>query len=207
MSLPSIIRVHQIVDYYYCSERSRLNVLYGLENPVTGELECGSLVHQWLEQRPKTRGELVLLEALKPYYPYTRTFNGFQIIGHPDDLTLLKKTRVQVVEYKTVDSQSLKQWKTCLARFQTQIYAWILEPILTQIGYSLAHNHKVVYLSRSGVFLKKLGVEHDPHCVERKITEILGFWETGEPLIKPFKWKCRLCPEVFKERCRVHEQL
>ncbi|MEM1514705.1 MAG: hypothetical protein QXT26_08935 [Thermoproteota archaeon] len=201
--LPETVRCHQIVDYFYCAERSRLSILHGLEPPLNEDIELGSKVHDWLTQRPKSQKELKMLEALKPFESFVRAFEGVKIIGHPDDLTVLSKNRVQVIEYKTVDNTSIKPWKTVLAKFQAQIYAWILEPILAQVGYQIAHTHKVIYLSRTGVFAKKLGVEHDPLCVEHKIRGILEFWKTGEPLIPPKAWKCRLCPEIFRQKCRV----
>ena len=205
MVYPDSVRVHQIVDYWYCCERSRLMACLGLEAPQTLDMDCGSRVHEWLMGRPKTDKELKLYEALKPHEPFSRVFEGVQILAHPDDLTVLGKNKVQIIEYKTVDNPHVKPWKTVLAKYQTQLYAWVLQPILEGLGYQLAHVHKVVFLSRNGLFVRKVSAEHDPYCVERKVGEVFSFWKTGQPMIKPLKWKCLQCPSVFKAQCRLYQ--
>ncbi|MEM3692449.1 MAG: hypothetical protein QXI39_00290 [Candidatus Bathyarchaeia archaeon] len=196
------VRVHCFSDYFYCCERSRLEK-EGIECPENEVLKEGTRVHEWLSQRPRNEKEAGLWDALGPYLPISRTHGNYEIIGHPDDLAVLEGKKVQVLEYKTVESPQIAPWKRVLASFQVQLYAWILESVLPKIGYELAHAHKVVYLSRNGIFMKKATVEHDPYCTERKIDAIIQFWETGEPLIAPMKWKCKQCPETFREKCRL----
>jgi len=203
MVFPENVRIHQIVDYWYCCERSRLMACLGLETPQTLDMDCGSQVHEWLMERPKTGKELKLCEALKPHEPFSRVFEGVQILAHPDDLTVLGKNKVQIIEYKTVDKSNLKPWKSLLHKYQVQLYAWVLEPILKEIGYNIAHYHTVVYLKRNGLFIRKVSVEHDPFCTERLISQVFSFWEIGQPLIKPMKWKCQECSPVFKSHCRL----
>ncbi|MDI6715316.1 MAG: hypothetical protein QMD43_09920 [Thermodesulfovibrio sp.] len=203
MTFPVSVRVHQIVDYWYCCERSRLMVCEGVESPKSERMSEGSEVHEWLSKRPKTRKELELYEALEPFEPFSRVFDGVKILAHPDDLVVLNRNKVQIIEYKTVDKFNVKFWKSVLAKYQTQIYAWILEPILHGLGYQLAHYHAIVYLKRNGVFFRKLMVETDNYCIERMVKQIFGFWKTGEPLIFPLKWKCQECPKVFQSKCRV----
>jgi CRISPR/Cas system-associated exonuclease Cas4 (RecB family) len=203
MVFPESVRVHQIVDYWYCCERSRLLACLGLECPISERMDEGSEVHGWLEGRPKSSKELKLYEALKPREPFSRVFDGVQIYAHPDDLTVLGKNKVQIVEYKTVDKPDVKPWKTVLTKYQIQLYGWVLEPILKDLDYQLAHTHKVVFLSRNGLFLKKLSVECDNYCIERMVREVFGFWKTGSPLVAPMKWKCRECSPVFKAQCRI----
>ena len=203
MVFPDSVRVHQIVDYWFCCERSRLMACLGLEAPDSEDMDFGCQVHSWLLNRPKLKKEVELLKALEPFMPFTRTFEATQIVGHPDDLTVLGRNKVQIVEYKTVDKPHVKPWKSVLAEKQVQLYAWLLEPIVSGLGYSLAHIHKVVYLSRNGMFLKKVSVEHDPFCVERQVSGVFGFWKAGEPLVKPLRWKCIQCPSSFKAQCRV----
>ncbi|MEM2367019.1 MAG: hypothetical protein QXQ50_02150 [Candidatus Bathyarchaeia archaeon] len=203
MVFPDSVRVHQIADYWYCSERSRLMACLGLEAPQTEDMDFGNQVHEWLSHRPKSKQELKLYEALKPFEPFTRAYDGVKIIGHPDDLTVLGKGKVQIVEYKTIEKGNVKPWKSILAKRQVQLYAWLLEPILKELGYRLAHVHKAVYLSRNGLFIRKVSVETDNYCVERMIGEVFGFWKVGQPLVKPLKWKCQQCPRIFREKCRV----
>lgn len=193
------------MDYWFCSERSRLLVCEGLLVPETQRMGEGSTVHSWLEQRPKSRRELELYENLKPRIPFSRTFKGIRIVGHVDDISLLGKNKVQIIEYKTIDKTSVKPWKSLLHKYQVQIYVWVLEPILKELGYNIAHYHSVIYLTRNGVFLKKVSVEQDNFCTERMVKEIFGFWKSGQPLIKPLKWKCLQCPLVFKEQCRIFQ--
>ena len=197
MPFPKTVRVHELADYFYCCERSRLVACDGLCNPKTEGLK----IHEWLNDRPRTTRELKLSESLKPYEPFTRVFDGVQILAHPDDLTVLDK--VQIIEYKTVDKSNLKPWKSLLHKYQVQLYAWVLEPILKEIGYNIAHYHTVVYLKRNGLFIRKVSVEHDPFCTERLISQVFSFWEIGQPLIKPMKWKCQECSPVFKSHCRL----
>jgi CRISPR/Cas system-associated exonuclease Cas4 (RecB family) len=203
MTFPENVRTHQIVDYWYCCERSRLMACLGLEAPDSEVLEEGSKVHNWLEKRPKTKREMELYEKLKAYQPFTRVLNGTKIVGHPDDLTLLGKNKVQIIEYKTVSKPNVKPWKSALAKTQLRIYVWILEPTLEDLGYQIAYYHHVIVLKRNGIFFKKFTVESDNYCVERQIREVFRFWKNGKPLISPLKWKCNMCSSVFKSRCRI----
>ncbi|MDH7506543.1 MAG: hypothetical protein QHH15_01980 [Candidatus Thermoplasmatota archaeon] len=206
MTFPDCVRTHQIVNYWYCAERSRLMACERIEFPKTDRMDEGLEVHSWLELRPKSKKELGLYEKLKFFEPFCRVFDGVKVLAHPDDLTVLGRNKIQIVEYKTVDKSNVKPWKSVLAKYQTQIYAWVLEPILKELGYRLAHYHTVVYLKRNGVFLRKVTVEQDNYCVERMIKQVFGFWKTGQPLITPLKWKCQECPSVCKEKCRVYNK-
>jgi len=209
VELPSEVRTHKIVDYYYCAERSRLAVLYNLVPPTSDVIEQGLRVHEWLENRPRSEKERKLWDLMRSAEPLYRVLNGVKIIAHPDDLTLTSRSSVKIIEYKTVETSSPRPWKTSLVRFQTQIYAWVLEPYLKAWGYNIAYSHAAIFLTRSGIPLRKLTVRFDPKydrlALEQKICDIFKFWITGEPLIPPLEWKCRLCPDVFKSKCRIIE--
>ena len=199
----SSVRTHQIARYWYCAEQSRLMVVEGLKMPRTVVLDQGTKIHGWLEKRPKTPAEVSLHLRLKEMEPLTREIDGAQVIAHPDDVVLLGKNRVQLIEYKTIEKTNVRMWKSSLAKYQLRIYCWVLEPILWNLGLQLVHFNYVVYLTRQGVFLKRNLVEKDNYCTERMIRQVLDFWKTGEPLTAPMKWKCKMCPDVFRERCRL----
>ena len=202
MSLPSTIRTHQIARYWYCAEQSRLMILEKLEAPESERMNEGLLIHQWLETRPKSRKEMELFESLKTV-KLQRKFENIDVVAHPDDLDVLGRNAVQIIEYKTTDNTSIKPWKSSIAEYQLKIYCWVLEPLLKQLGYYLTHYHSLIFLSKHGVFLRKITVEKDNYCTERMLKEIFGFWKTGEPLIAPMKWKCKDCPRIFRDKCRV----
>jgi CRISPR/Cas system-associated exonuclease Cas4 (RecB family) len=202
LSLPPSVRTHQIARYWFCAEQSRLLAVLGLKIPDSPILNQGTKVHDWTEERPKSNAEYALFCKLDK--TLSRNLDGIDIIAHPDDLFVLGKNTVQLVEYKTIDKMNVKMWKSSLAKYQLQIYCWVLEPILKQLGYRMAHHHYVVYLSRQGQFIKKVMVEQDNRCTEAMIRQVLAFWKTGQPLIPPMKWKCTMCSANFKQECRVY---
>ncbi len=171
--------------------------------PESAVLQQGTKVHNWTEQRPKSAGETVLFCKLEELGILSRRIDDVDVIAHPDDLFLLGKDTVQLVEYKTIDKTNVRMWKSSLAKHQLRIYCWVLEPILHRLGYKLAFHHYVIYLTRQGQFVKKVLVEKDSRCTEDMIRTVLDFWRTGEPVYPPMKWKCKDCPTNFRQRCRL----
>jgi CRISPR/Cas system-associated exonuclease Cas4 (RecB family) len=171
--------------------------------PSSHVLTAGTKVHCWLEQRPKSSAELSLFRRLAEQDPICRRIDGVDVIAHIDDLVILGRDKVQLVEYKTIEKTNVKMWKSSLAKYQLRIYCWVLEPLLKGWGYEMSHFHKVVYLTRQGQFVKSVVVEQDDSCTEAMVRRILNFWKTGEPLYPPMKWKCKDCPSNFQEKCRV----
>jgi len=201
--IPKVVRTHQIARYWYCAEQSRLLACEGLKTPNSSVITQGTKVHGWLEQRPKSSAEYTLFSRLAELGTLRRKLDGIDVVAHPDDLLILGKNTVQIVEYKTIEKTNIRMWKSSLAKYQLRIYCWVLEPILKSLGYKMAHHHWIVYLTRQGMFVKKVMVEQDNACTETMIRRIFDFWRTGKPLIPPMKWKCKMCPGNFREKCRI----
>lgn len=130
LRLPPVIRVHQLTRYWYCDEETRGRVMEGwqAERPFGVALTEGSNFHDWMENRPRTKGETILNDKLEQwkrehefgwyekaarelyrpiYYDYGDGTPPAEIkvVCHPDNLRVISEDRkfyTQVEEYKTV---------------------------------------------------------------------------------------------------------
>jgi len=229
MSIPKEIRVHLFVRHYYCAEEARLRAVENVRpSQISKECGGGTRVHDWLENRPKSPSEIELLQRLQPYQPYKREFQGIQVVAHPDDLRIeFRKANggyiriVAVEEYKTTKSlrRDIKtgEWEyeyfsRRQAEFQVGIYAWVLYPILKDLGYRLSSTqYLTIYRRRDAKFLKQYKIKVDFQEIEQKISEILEYWRYAlfpkPPLLDrwklwmPKEWKCKRCDPEFKSKC------
>jgi nucleoside 2-deoxyribosyltransferase/CRISPR/Cas system-associated exonuclease Cas4 (RecB family) len=221
--LPNEIRAHSFVRHYHCAEEARLRIVENVRpSKLSPEIAGGIAVDEWLKKRPRSKQEEELTSKLIPYEPFHRMFDGgVKIIIHPDDLRLefMKVDHgfvrfVAIEEYKTTKSLR-KDEKTGefeydfygrkLAEFQVGIYAWVLYPILKDLGYRLSSFQLIsMFRRRDGMFLKRYRVKVDFADIEEKLRTILKIWRGELPPIPPQDWKCRFCDPEFKSRCTIH---
>ena len=131
-----------------------------------------------------------------------------------DDFKVDDKRRVVNIEYKTRGSWRVQPITLMPAVFQAQVYMFIYEPYLLLGGWHWKESW-VVWLKRLRGEFKPIGEtlvdEYDSAEVQAKIAKIFDEWnraseaKTNEErrriLIPPKKFKCRMCPEVFKKLC------
>lgn len=150
-------KAHVLARYWYCAEEGKL-LFQGVKGQSTETKEKGSIVHNWLGDRPKNKTEQKLLALLEREKPFCREIHGIKIFGSPDDFRVNKKT-VALEEFKSVHGFSSLSWferfELCCASCQIKVYMWILEPILQKLGYKLSSEGHVLVYSYNGRFLKK----------------------------------------------------
>jgi len=220
--IPKEIRAHEFVRHYHCAEEARLRTVEGVKpsRPLSLEVDGGLAVDEWLKKRPRSTLELELRAKLASFEPFSREFQDILIFIHPDDFRMeFRKTNggylrfVAIEEYKT--AKSLKKdiktgefeydwFSRKQAEFQIGIYAWVLYPILKQLGYRLSATQIIsVYRRRDGMFLKQYRVKVDFQDVEEKISTILKIWRGEIPPIPPQPWKCMRCDPALQKRCTI----
>lgn len=193
------------------------------ESEETDATAIGTAFHKVLEESQGRRFpyEAEFMEQIEKYRKrdvgWTREFKGvsdckFVISGHPDDFQVLPSRRVAHVEYKTTKTQYkadgtpklefIERFKLCMARFQVQIYTWIMEPIYAELGYYADAVHAVAYYD-SGNFkhLKTYCVEYRSQNVEADLTRIVNIIKNPEFCIAPKKFKCKMCYPELKTKC------
>jgi len=128
------------------------------------------------------------------------------LTGHTDDIQITIDRSVSVVENKFVMNTNLsyiQRWKLCMAAFQIQIYAWILDPIVKEMGGIMNRFHVVSYWNlNTFAHVHDFRVEYKPVQVEENILRCIRAYENPELIIRPTPWKCRYCSQPYRELCQ-----
>lgn len=191
----------------------------------TDATATGTIEHKVLEESQGRRFpfETDLIDKLNakmdPQLGFVRDFRGTKITVHPDDLQVTPARRVSVIEYKTTAVYVAKdktweqaalelfdfvtRWKFPMARLQTQVYAWVLDPILADLGYTIDYKHCVIYYDSQTFRLLgyPLIADYNPIIVESNLARIFDFIADPSKCIAPALFKCRRCAKVKREKC------
>ncbi|MDH5634750.1 MAG: hypothetical protein OEY30_02875 [Candidatus Bathyarchaeota archaeon] len=131
-----------------------------------------------------------------------------------DDFKIDNQRRVTNIEYKSKKGWRVDPVSLMPALFQTKVYMYIYEPYLILGGWYWKESW-VVWLKRTRDGFEPIGEtrvdDYDSAETQRKIADIFDEWnraseaktnaERRRILIPPKKFKCRICPEVYKTSC------
>jgi len=174
-------------------------------------MKKGIEMHEAYSAWYKSFDRRLLLYKIKEKYGNVlkRRIEDIEVRGKFDDLRILlvyKKGRlkekvVSVVEVKTTHKKFLYWHEREAAKFQLQIYLWLLEPILEELGYRLHTRHYVeIYSQKDGRLMKRIPVKEDKF-IEDRITDIVLSWEGLYPMKYPELRTCKHCPKGIREQC------
>jgi hypothetical protein len=205
-----------MANWYYCAEQFRHKALGLIPEETSDPCEVGTMMHKVLEESMGRRfpWEEEFMAKLAKYQDkelgFVRRILDTEIYcdltGHPDDIQVTPAFCASIVENKSTANPEMwviQKYKLPVAKFQSSIYSWILEPIYEQIGAVASRVNAVNYWD-SGTF-RLLGwfpVEYYPAQTEQDIYRAVK--ATGDPslIIKPQEWKCKKCPKAHKELCQ-----
>ena len=201
------LKVSDLARWEWCNEESFLRC-HGVERKVTVYDQAGTAVHKKVVRPLSQPWEKEFFDKLNKQRPFFREIQGVKIFGGVDAIEGegLRQGIVRFIECKTRGERSVPPFLVKPAIFQLQIYAWLFQPIISQIGYQLADVHYVDFVHRESMEIINrypCVIHYDAigQQVNGVITSLLrnenihGAQET-EP------WKCKNCAVEFKERCR-----
>ena len=215
-SKPKRYRASCLGKWFWCAEQSRLLALGLIPEEVVEPAEIGTMGHKVLEETIGRRfsWENAFFEELTKYQDpqlgFVRDIADSKIYcnltGHMDDLQITMDRNVSVVENKFVMNTNLyyiKRWKLCMAAFQTQIYAWILDPIVKEMGGIMNRFHAVSYWNLNTFsHVHDFKVEYKPVQVKEDILRCISAYQNPPEIITPTAWKCKYCSKVYKDLCQ-----
>jgi len=217
-SQPPRIRGSGMGKWNWCAEQSR-HLCLGLvpESEPTDATEGGTICHKVLEESmgrrfPWEDDFLRDLEKFQdPDLGFVRIIEGskiyYNLTGHQDDLQITPDRTVSIVENKFVLNPNLsfiQRYKFCMAEFQTQIYAWIFDPIVQQLGGVMNRVHAVCFWNMNTFkHIHTFQVIYQPAQTEENILRCIKAFENPELILKfpPREWKCKYCSPEHKELC------
>lgn len=213
-------RASCISKWNWCAEQSRHLALGMVPEEVIDVAEIGTIGHQILEETMGRRfpWENQFFDELEKYQDSELGFvRGietakiyYNLTGHYDDLQITIDKCVSVVEHKFVKNPNLwyiQRYKLPTAQFQTQIYAWILEPIVEQLGGVMHRAHAVCYWNLNTFqHIHNFYVIYQPVQTQENILRCIKAYENTELIIPPKEWKCNYCSPVHKELCQFEKK-
>jgi len=217
------VRVSTLARYFWCSAQAWMQAL-GVEGPPTEAKSEGTIIHTKIEKARKPSSyEKEFKEKLeeffangiiaRPWFDQKNLIHLGELVTHGiDDFKVTPDRQVDLIEYKTKTSWRVYPVDLMPAQFQAKLYAWVLEPYLIMFGYRWRQIWIIFVKRERGGRFKPIGEtfveDYDPIEVEKQIAEIFDEWnkaseaETDEErrniLIPPKKYKCLLCPEVYR---------
>ena len=223
---PERIRASTIASYFYCGWKSYATAMLGMKMPEKEWMQLGTVLHDQLFDMLGKRfpWEETFIEAVDKYRKddlgFVRRVGSTDVFadvtGHPDDFEVLPGGMVSIIEYKTtrMPLYLAKRFIVPVAEFQSQIYAYILEPTLESLGYSMSDKHAVlIYSSQSlaesfampnpkvppPIFHRI--VNYSREFTEQKILEVFGYYRDPSKIQRCASWKCKYCSKPFKDMC------
>ena len=204
------IKVNDLARWAWCQEEAYWRV-HGVVRPETVVDVAGQQTHAKLREQLGPLNQ-ELFHQLRVFYPLVRRLAGVGIYGYVDgfDEGGLGRGEVSLIEYKSTSADKPYAPGLPVAVLQLQLYAWLLEPYVVKLGYSMSHTHAIeIVRKESGALLERTPIVVDPGAVETELKERLVHLKSGEglqgaKLEQP--WKCEKCPAVFKSKCRFWNQ-
>jgi len=200
----------------WCDETVRLRVL-GLipeDQKFRGNeaTDVGTIMHQVLEESMGRRfpWEKAFMEQLKPFQDaelgFVRELDEtkiyYNLTGHQDDIQITPARNVSLVEHKSTRNPNywfINRFLFPMAQFQIQIYAWIMEPLIKQIGGLMNRVHSVIFWdSQTFEHRFTFNAIYHPTDVESRLARVIDVIEGRKPPIHPKAWKCKNCKPRFK---------
>ena len=88
-----------------------------------------------------------------------------------------------------------------MAKFQVQIYAWLLEPHIKELGYNMWKRMWVeVYSQKDEHLIKRIPVEPIKD-MDKVLKDIVETWQGLKGMKYPPEWICHNCPRNIKKVC------
>jgi len=225
-------RVSTIARWFWCAEQAYWQVR-GIYAGAERQKVVGQQIHDSIDKEIKRwTWEIAFLKKLDQLrqegYGFVRRIGKdsvfWDVTGHPDEFQVTMNKKVSIIEIKTTEigEKALNfyiHYRLPTAIFQTEVYCYVLEPFIKQIGYELDRLHavQVWHVKYQKVEGKKVmvGREHIqdfpvyyyPSHVERELLDtILPGLRDHDKVIPPRGapncFKCRGCSKVYKEKCQ-----
>lgn len=218
---PKRLRASTIGRWFWCAEQVR-HLLLGLipEKEPTEAMETGTAFHKILEESMGRRfpwEERFMDELQKEQDPILgfklKLYNStiyHNITGHPDDIQITIDRIVSIVEHKTTKNPSqymIERYKLPIAKFQCQVYALILEPIVQKLGGVMNRFHAVCYWSsKTFEHIGTYKVPYYPKQVRENVLRVIRSLRKRSEVIAPREWKCKYCSKEHKELCQFDQK-
>jgi hypothetical protein len=225
-------RISTLAHYFWCGEQAYWQARGIEDGRAEQQKRVGTDIHEHISQQHKRwTWEVEFLKQLDKYrhpeFGFIRKVGKenifWDVSGHPDEFQVTIGKKVSLVELKTTEMNKksadfFMHYRLPMAMFQCQAYCFVLEPIIKELGYYLDTVHAVQvwhvqYRREKG---QKILVGHDclgdfpvfyyPSSTERELLAILEAFRDHSKVIPPRGapngFKCRQCPQKYKEKCQ-----
>ncbi len=197
------VKVSDLSSWHWCNEECFLRC-HGINRRTTMlDLE-GIKTHEEVVRPAEFEWEKEFFGKLEKLRPFFREVNSIRIYASVDaiDSSELKDKVVRIVEHKTRGKFDVPDYLIPSAEFQLQIYCWVFKPLVEKIDYLFADEHYLDFIHRDSLkLIKRVKYKVDYGKVRKDIRDILNNIRENK-ICKADGWKCRICHNDFKMRCR-----
>lgn len=205
------IPVNKLSKYDFCSKAAKID-LFMKPKFIHGDsikaMSEGSRFHAHYSLDYKSFSRLELLGKLERFGKvFERVFNDEYVIrGIPDDFIVNHKL-VSIIEVRTVNERVLTKNQVAAKIFQLQLYIWILEPILTKLGYTLNSDHYLeIYSQVTKKLIHRVIVNAEPNMIN-KLSHIFNSFKGVESMSTVPFYVCKSCYNPIKNLCDWHKMM
>lgn len=199
-------KINDISRWAWCQEEAYWR-LQGITRPEAVTDVEGQQIHRKIrDQQPEN--VKAVFKKLFSFWPYVRILDGINIFGHVDgfDGEALREGKISVIEVKSTGKGTVSTSGLAVAKMQVSLYAWLLEPYVHKLGYTLNLVHFVDTVDKkTGALIERSNIFVDPKKAEEELRACLQSLKKGTGLRgakEEQPWKCEMCAEVFKSKCR-----
>lgn len=203
-------RASKISHYAICNKRAKLEswryLPWDTIEKGSHALSKGNELHFNYSVPYKSFDRLLLREQLlRDYGPvFQKQVDNIVVRGSYDDLRVLSTPTgkaVSIIELKTTSKPRLWQAEIESAKFQLQIYVWLMREAIEKLGWKMHTHHYVEEVDqKTGRLTARHVVCEDPD-IEEKLKFILKVFQGLERAEVPPDWICKSCPRHVKKEC------
>jgi hypothetical protein len=206
-------RVSDLAWSAVCFKRARIQSLRDFENNTVGNkyTSRGIELHKKHSMIIGSFDRRILKYKLFEKYGPTliRRFDNIEVRGRFDNVRVLLNYKegkmsekvVSIIEEKSTSRKYLTWDSLAAAKFQLQLYIWIMTPLIEELGFKIHSRHYVeVYRQDDDRLISRIMVKADP-MIQMKIDNVICAWQGLEKMRYPELKTCKSCPKNIRAKC------
>ena len=201
--------VSKLSHFVFCPKRSKMEIFHRTYGITTksgiSAIKTGNRLHYQYSFPNKSFDRVLIRTKLNnKNKEYTKQVDNIVVIGHYDDLRVLRYNNAKftsLVELKTTSKKYMWSVEIMAAVKQLQLYMWLMKEQLEKLGFPLwKRSYVEIYSQHTGRLMRRIPVEYDSN-IEQWIRHVADCFRGLEKVSIPHIGVCRKCPKNVRDAC------